>query len=220
MKRMRTLLGYALLIVGFIFLSRILEEGLIQNMFEELVPKSVSVGQYGDVELEMGDASASSTNGSIRFTLKNTSDEPQDLYAKVNLYDDRGLLAATQYFDVHLDPQEEKDFLVKFKGNNIASYDVELIPASEVPDKSNIIDFFGYEFDMTDFFGMDLTNMSIFGVPLKDLLKWDNVKNAARSGWDWMKIFLARIPWWGYAIGAGIVLWHLPAGYLLGIFPL
>ena len=98
------------------------------------------------------------------------------MYAKVNLYDDRGLLAATQYFDVHLDPQEEKDFLVKFKGNNIASYDVELIPASEVPDKSNIIDFFGYEFDMTDFFGMDLTNMSIFGVPLKDLLKWDNVK--------------------------------------------
>ena len=71
-----------------------------------------------------------------------------------------------------------------------------------------------------NFFGMDLTNMSIFGVPLKDLLKWDNVKNAARSGWDWMKIFLARIPWWGYAIGAGIVLWHLPAGYLFGIFPL
>ncbi len=219
MKRMKELLGYALLIVLFIFLSRVLEEGLIENMFENLVPKSVTAGQYGDIELEMGDAKASSTNGSISFTLKNTSDEPQDLVAKVNLYDDRGLLAATQYFDVHLEPQEEKNFLVKFKGNNIASYDVELIPASEVPDKTGILDFFGYEFDMTDFFGMDLTNMSLFGVPLKDLLKWENAKQAALSGWDWIKVFLARIPWWGYAIGAGIVIWHLPVGYLFGIFP-
>ena len=220
MKRMRTFLIYALLLIGFIFLSRVLEEGLIENMYETMVPKSVTAGQYGDVELEMGDARASSTNGSISFTLKNTSDEPQDFVAKVNLYDDRGLLAATQYFDVHLDPHEEKDFMVKFKGNNIAGYDVELIPASEVPDKSNIFDFFGYEFDMTDFFGMDLTNMSLFGVPLKDLLTWENAKNAAKSGWDWIKVFLARIPWWGYAIATGIVIWHLPARYLFGIFPL
>ena len=195
MKRMRTLLGYALLIVGFIFLSRILEEGLIQNMFEELVPKSVSVGQYGDVELEMGDASASSTNGSIRFTLKNTSDEPQDLYAKVN----RTACPV---------PKMSALFTSSIT-----------ITAAATTNATKPVGTFAEVFGI-DFFGMDLTNMSIFGVPLKDLLKWDNVKNAARSGWDWMKIFLARIPWWGYAIGAGIVLWHLPAGYLFGIFPL
>ena len=67
---------------------------------------------------------------------------------------------------------------------------------------------------------MDLSNLTLFGVKLTDLFSWDKIKTAGGNAWSWFKILLESIPWWEYAIGAGIVLWHLPKGYLFGIFPL
>ena len=94
-----------------------------------------------------------------------------------------------------------------------------MVSESELPDKTNIINFFGWEIDLSNVFGMDLTEMSIFGVKLTDMFSWDNVKTVSSGAWDWIKVFLASIPWWGYAIGAGIILWYMPKGYLFGIFP-
>ena len=61
MKRMGTLLSYALMIVVFMMLSYILEDGLIANMYKELSGKVVNTGSV--IAIENVSARASNVNG-------------------------------------------------------------------------------------------------------------------------------------------------------------
>lgn len=161
---------------------------------------------------------ATNVNGYIQFSVKNTSKTDASCYGKIDLYSKQGLLAATEYVDMsNFGASEERDYQVKFKANDIASYEVTLV--EDMPDKSNIINLFGWEIDLTDVFGMDLSNATIFGVKLTELFNWENIKTAGGNAWSGIRIFLAAIPWWGYAIATGIILWYMPKGYLFGIFP-
>ncbi len=219
MSRMRTFLLYALGIIGFFVLSLILEDALIGNMYKKMDGNIQDNGYAIVVEGVSG--RSTNVNGFMKFRLSNTSSSKQNnYYAKIDLYSKRGLLAATKYVDVgDIEPNGYKDYEVKFKGTELKGYNISVISESEIPDKTNIINLFGWEIDLTDVFGMDLTDVTIFGVKLTDLFSWDGVKNAASTGWNFFFNFASNIPWWGYAIGAGIVLWHLPAKFIFGIFP-
>ena len=89
----------------------------------------------------------------------------------------------------------------------------------ELPDKANIISILGWEIDLTDVFGMDLSQATFLGVKLTDLFSWDGVATAGGNAWNWIVQLLSSVPWWGYAIGAGLIIWYMPKGYLFGIFP-
>lgn len=218
MARMKTFLMYALVLIGFIFLSYVLENGLIQGMYKPLTGDA-SNGPYSQMSINDVSGRASNVNGYLNFRIKNESNETVNCYGKIDLFSKQNLLAATEYVEIlDFKPSEEKDYTVKFKANEIASYNISLV--SELPDKSNIINLFGWEIDLTDFFGKDISNLKLFGVKLKDLCSWSNLKSNGQNAWNWIKIYLASIPWWGYAIGAGIVLWYMPTRYLFGIFPL
>ena len=175
-------------------------------------------GSYAGMQVTDLNGRATSVNGYLSFKVKNTSTNTVNCYGKIDLYSKQNLLAATQYIEIlDFKPQEEKTYQVKFKANDIASYDISLV--SELPDKSNIINILGWEIDLTNVFGMDLSDATIFGVKLTDIFSWDSLKTAGGNAWSWFKILLESVPWWGYAIGAGIVLWYMPKGYLFGIFP-
>lgn len=219
MARMKTFLLYFLGIVGFFILSLILENGLIANMYKKMDGNIQDRGYAISVEGISG--RATNINGYMKFRLSNNSDKEQnDYYAKIDLYSKNGLLAATKYVKVEgINPGSSKDYEVKFKGTELKSYDISIIPESEVPDKTNIINIFGWEIDLTDVFGMDLTNVTIFGRKLTDIFNWEGIKGTAISIWTLFINFASNIPWWGYAIGACIVIWNMPARYLFGIFP-
>ena len=218
MARMKTFLMYAVILISFIFLSYILEEGLLLGMYSNIAG-SADNGTYSEMHVINLKAAASKVNGYINFTIKNNSKNTVTCYGKIDLYSKQDLLAATKYIEIfNFEPQAEKNYQVKFKADDIAKYNISLV--SEIPDKSNIINILGWEVDLTDVFGMDLSNTKIFGVKLTEMFSWDNVKTAGGNAWSWIQIFLANIPWWGYAIASGIVLWYLPKGYLFGIFPL
>ena len=217
MARMKTFLMYALVLIGFIFLSYVLEDGLILGMYDVIEGKANS-NSYPGMEITELNGSASNVNGYLSFKVKNTSNSTVNCYGKIDLYSKQNLLAATQYVEIlDFKPQEEKNYQVKFKANEIASYDISFV--SELPDKSNVINILGWEIDLSNVFGMDLSNATIFGVKLTELFSWNNVKTAAGNAWNWFKLLCASVPWWGYAIGAGIILWYMPKGYLFGIFP-
>lgn len=219
MKRMRTFFLYALGIVGFIFLSYILEDGLISGMYKELNKENSSVSSSEDLLITDVSAKASYMNGYMNFKLTNNSNKQSDKFLKIELFSKQGLLAVTDYVPItDLDSGNTKNYEVKFKGNDIDSYKLSVV--DEVPDKSNIINVFGWEVDLSNVFGMDLTNATIFGVKLSEIFKWDNLKTAGGNAWSWTKNLLASVPWWGYAIASGIILWYMPVGYLFGIFPL
>lgn len=219
MDRMRTFLLYFLGIVGFFVLSLILEDALIGNMYKKMEGNIQDNGYAIVVEGVSG--RATNVNGYMKFRLSNISSSKQNnYYAKIDLYSKQGLLAATKYVNIgELEPNEFKDYNVKFKGTELKGYDIAVISESEVPDKTNIINIFGWEIDLSNVFGMDLTDATIFGIKLKDLFTWNGIKNAAVTGWNLFFNFANSIPWWGYAIGAGVILWYMPSKFLFGIFP-
>ena len=102
MDRMRTLFLYVLGILGFIVLSFILEDGLINNMYKPMAGNvQVSSNASQDIAIETLDSSASNVNGYINFRLTNNSDKDiKDEYVKIDLYNERGMLSATKYVKI------------------------------------------------------------------------------------------------------------------------
>lgn len=211
MDRMKTFLLYLLGILGFMFLSYILENGLIENMYEKMtgdINNSIYNLSISDVS-----AKASNVNGFMNFELTNNSQEQSNHFIKIDLYSKQGLLATTKYVRVtDLKPGDSKNYQVKFKGNEIRSYKLSI--TNTAPDMSSIVNIFGWEIDLSDIFGMDLTNVTVFGVKLADIFTWDNTKTAFGNAWIWTLRLLRAVPWWSYVIASGIVIWNLPAGFL------
>lgn len=225
MKRMRTFLLYALGIIGFIILSLILEDGLLRGMYKPLNNNSDKyISSSSGIDIQIEEASSSKTNGSIIYKITNNSNEKiTDKYVKLDLYNEQGLLAATEYIKIdELEPGESKNYNVKFKGSDITDYKIATLSESEIPDKSNLISILGFEFDLSNVFGINLENTKLFGKRVKDIFdvnKLDGVKGKAKNAWGWAVNFAKAVPWWGYVIGGGIILWYMPSGYLFGIFP-
>ena len=218
MARMKTFFLYFLGIVGFFFLSLLLEDALIENMYEKMAGEVAS--SNSSIVIDNDSGKASNVNGYMQFRLSNKSNEVCDDFVKIDLYSEQGLLAATKYVEItDLEPGMAKTYQVKLNGNELSSYKIAVVDKEQVPDKSNVINLFGWEIDIGNFFGIDLSDLSIFGVRLVDIFNWDNIKTTGANIWNWSINFLNTIPWWGYLIGGSIVLWYMPSKFLFGFFP-
>lgn len=223
MKRMGTFLLYALGIIGFIFLSYVLEDGLIRGMYKPLNNNSDKyISNPSGIDIQIEEATATNVNGTINYKITNNSDEQiKDKYVKLDLYSKQGLLAATEYIKIDdLEPGESKNYNVKFKGTEISDFEIATVSESDIPDKSNVLNLFGFEIDLSNVFGIDVGNMKIFGRRVNDIVNMNKVKGKAIYAKNWALNFVRSIPWWGYAIGGAIVIWYMPVRYLFGIFPI
>ena len=211
MSRVKQLFIYGLLIVGFIIFSLIMEDALIKSTHKKLsgVVDSSSEESSSGVTIENIEADASSSNGTIKFTVKNTSDTEKEGYVKVDLYNDRGQKAITQYVKIDkLSPGESKDYELKFKGNNIKSY--KLTYMDTIPDFSNKISIFGWEFDADDVFGFDLSDAKLFGRKVTDIFSLEKAKVVTGNVLSYVLAFLRQIPPWGYIAAALVVIYYSP----------
>lgn len=217
MDRMKTFFLYLLAIFGFMFLSYVLENSLLENMYENLTGKAVV--QNPDIVINDVVGKASNVNGIMKFNLTNNSPYKMgQKWIKLDLYSKRGLHALTKYIEVaDIEPGATKEYQIKFKGSEIRRYEMAVV--DELPDKTNIISILGWEIDLTDVFGMDLTDATFLGVKLTDIFSWDGVVTAGGNAWNWIVGLVSSIPWWGYAIASGIIIWYMPKGFLFGIFP-
>lgn len=215
MARMKTFFLYAIGIVGFIFISMLLEDALIENMYVKMTGEAIS---SSDIIIDNHTGKATSVNGYMQFRLSNKSNSTCTDYVKIELYSKQGLLAVTKYVEItDLEPGYAKTYDVKLKGNDFSSYKISIV--DEAPDKTNIINILGWEVDLTNVFGMDLSNFTIFGVRLADIFTWDNLKTTVGNTRSLIVNVLETIPWWGYVIGGSIVLWYMPSKFLFGFFP-
>lgn len=218
MARMKTFFLYLMGIIGFIFFSMLLEDGLIANMY---VAMDGEVTSSPTIIIDNDAGKATNVNGYMQFSLSNKSEAMCDDFVKIELYSKQGLLAVTEYVAItDLAPGHTKTYNVDLKGTELRTYKLSIV--DQAPDKSNIINILGWEFDLTNAFGLgiDLTNLSIFGVKIKDIFTWNNLKTAGGNAWDFAVNFAEAIPLWGYIVGAGIVFSHMPVGFLFGFFPL
>ena len=208
MARMKTLMLYALGIIGFMFLSYVLEDGLIQAMYVPMTGNASSSGY--NIAIEDVKGNASNVNGYMKFKLTNQSAEQSNCYVKIDLISEQGLIAATKYVEIKdLQPGQSKDYQIKFKGYEIAEYNLKMV--SEAPDKSHIMNILGWEVDLRNVLGMDLSDTTIFGVRLAELFTWENATTAVLNARDWSLAFIETVPPLGYALGIGMALWILPA---------
>lgn len=217
MDRMKTFSLYLLAILGFMFLSYVLENSLLENMYEELIGNVNA--QTSDIVITDVVGKASNVNGYMKFKVQNNSEYPVGKnWIKLDLYSKRGLLGVTKYIEIKdIEPGATKEYQIKFKGSEIRKY--EMATVKELPDKTNIISILGLEIDLTNVLGMDLSNATFLGVKLTDLFSWDGVATAGGNAWDWVVKIVSSVPWWGYTIASVIILWYMPKGFLFGIFP-
>lgn len=206
--------NYALWVIGFFIISIILENALIADMYQPIAGtangNAVFTGKVNsNLEVTVEDARATNINGYLVLNIKNTTGKYlEKCCAKIELFTERGVLAATKYVDVSkFEVNETRQFKINFKGQYIASYAVSLL--EDAPDKTYILDLFGWEIDLRNVFGMDLTSV----------INLENIKETGLNIWGLTINFLNTIPVWAYLIAGGIVIWYMPKGFLFGVFP-
>lgn len=214
MSTMTSFRNYFVWIIAFFIVSVILENALINDMYVPISgTESGNVTFTGslntDLEVIVEEARATSVNGYLIVKVKNiTGHYIQKCCAKIDLYTERNILAATQYVDISdFDVNQTKEFKINFKGNDIANYAVTL--QEDAPDKTYILNLFGLEIDIRDVFGMDLSSV----------INPDNIKETGINMWELSLGFLKTVPTWAYLVAGGIVIWYMPKGFLFGIFP-
>ncbi len=216
MARMKTFFTYLVLLIGFFLLSIFLENGLINNMYAKVDGKVdsnlITDGGTSNITIAVEEAKASNVNGNLKIKITNTSEHfIEKCCARVDLYSRQNLLAATKYIELNnFEAGETRNFEIKFKAKEIARYEITLLESA--PDKSNIINILGWEFDLSNVFGMDLTG-------LKKYFTIDSIKSGASTAWQFAIKVANSLPTWAWLIAAGIVIWHTPKGFLFGIFP-
>lgn len=214
MSTMTSFRNYFVWIIAFFVISVILENALINDMYQPIMGSAngnvTFTGKLNtDLEVTVEDARATNMNGYLLIKVKNITGHYIDkCCAKIQLYTDRNVLASTKYVDIsNFDVNQIKEFKINFKGNEIGSYAVTL--QEDSPDKTYILDLFGWEIDLRNVMGMDLSN----------IINPENIKETGINMWNLSLGFLKTVPAWAYLIAGGIVLWHMPKGFLFGLFP-
>lgn len=219
MKRMKTFLVYVLLIVGFFFFSVLAERGLIEQMYVPMSGETngslvlSSDSSTNDLKIEVEEAVATSRNGRITLLITNTSGHYiEKCAAKIDLLSKRNVVVATDYIELNkFEVNETRRVPIVFTATDVASYRVTLQEKAPYKDP-NIVNIFGWDVDLKDVFGLDLTKY-------KDMIDGEAIKNGLSYRWSIAVNFAKSLPTWVYVVATGIVIWHLPKGFLLGIFP-
>lgn len=206
MKRMKTFFIYFLLFAALFIVSTLLEKGMIFSMYAD-----INGNAYNSDELTINveKAKATNVNGYMKFKVTNDSNNNIDSsYAKIEFIDEYNLKAITDYVTIKdLEPGQSKNYKINFEGNKIEKYNVSFV--SEIPDKSHVIDLFGWEIDMTNLFGLGIDLTNINGVDITKYFSWDGMKSLASTSWVFVSNLLRTVPAWGYMVGALIVIWYL-----------
>lgn len=215
MKTMEKFKKWLILFVLFFIWSTLMERALIYEMYETIDGETIGnyttdAGDNNDLRVDVLSASATNVNGKMRVRVTNTSGHDIDsCYAKVDLYNDQGHVVGTEYIKLEdFKAGAHKDFDINFHAKNVAGYKVALVENEpEVPE--GIVNVLGWDVDLSNVFGMDLSRF-------RNLFDKDGFLKGVKSGWDLSVAFAKRVPWWGYAIGAGIIAFYTPMGYMFG----
>lgn len=132
MARLKTFAKYVLMIVGVYVLTMFLTYIGFNSSYHN-IEKAVSMPEQVNVELSQ----ATKVNGRIFGKIKN--EEENDIngkYIKAQIFDRNNNLAGTKYIKIeNANFSEEKKFAIYFTAENIKSYTIDIIEASEKTDE-------------------------------------------------------------------------------------
>ena len=134
-KRIKVFLCYLLIFVVFFIFTDIMVYVYTKSMYKNI--ENYQIVENMPINVSVNEAIASNVNGSIKGTIKNTSEELiKEGYLKFDFYTPRNVNVGTKYIEInYLNPNEERNYEMGFKYDNITSFKVELV-SKEVVEKA------------------------------------------------------------------------------------
>lgn len=148
MERMKTFFKYFLWIVGFFIVTLIIQFIAFYTMYGSIKDNG-KVESTSDIVLDVSKIKATNVNGFINLKVTNNgTNDIQEKYIKIDLYNSQDLLAATKYVKIaEINQNESYNYKVTFKANNIESYNISVV--NEAPEEEHtIISILGLDVDV------------------------------------------------------------------------
>lgn len=142
MDRMKTLGLYALCIILFFIFSNVMINVAIKSTYD---PIGMDIISEENIRLNITDAKATYVNGYVEGMVKNTGEDIEKTYIKIELYSKRDNLLGTRYVEVaNFRENESRDFRMGFKFTDVSYAKVQII--DEVPETVTQEEFTSVEF--------------------------------------------------------------------------
>lgn len=124
--RMKVFFCYLLIFVSFFIFSNIMIDNYTKAMYQPMTSYEINVTSP---EVTIETAEATHVNGTIKGTIKNTTEEVIDKqYLKFEFYTPRNVNIGTQYIEVkNLFPEEQQKYELAFRYDNVSNVKVSLV---------------------------------------------------------------------------------------------
>ncbi len=125
MKRMKTLLIYVLILVGFYIISNFLIEVAINSTYK---PINYSNENNNNEQIQILQSEATLVNGRIKGFLNNTGNSLANKFLKLQLFSEEGNYLGTRYVDINeLGEGDTLPFDLHFKVRNVKNFIMEIV---------------------------------------------------------------------------------------------
>lgn len=125
MDRMKTFGLYALCVILFFIFSNVMINIAIKTAYE---PIDSEIIVRNNLKLDVTDVKATYVNGYVEGNLKNTGNDIQKTYVKIDLYSKRDTLLGTKYVIIdNLKQDETRDFRMAFKFTDVDHCKVDVV---------------------------------------------------------------------------------------------
>lgn len=128
--RIKVFTCYALIFIAFFIFSDIMMYCYTKSLYQPMSSYEVNVTSP---EVTVTTAEASTVNGNVKGTIKNTTGKNlENKYLKFDFYTPRDINVGTKYIKIdNLAVDEQKDYEMGFRYDNVSHVKVSFIEASE-----------------------------------------------------------------------------------------
>lgn len=136
MSRMKTFGKYLILFLTFYIFVNFMSYELVKASYKNIEYKI----QENELEINVEEAKASRESGKVKGKIKNiTNNTLQNKYIKVEFISETGKIITCQYVDINqLKPEEQKEFTVRFRAENIKKINIDIVDKVEEKDINTV----------------------------------------------------------------------------------
>lgn len=129
--RMKVFLCYLLIFIAFFIFSDIMIYNYTKSLYKPMDSYEVSIE---GPEVTVQTAEASSVNGNVKGSIKNTTDEDiANEYLKFDFYTPRNVNVGTKYIKIYaLDQGEKENFELGFRYDNVSQVKISMVDKSQI----------------------------------------------------------------------------------------
>lgn len=129
--RMKVFLCYLLIFIIFFIFSDVIIYLYTKSLYQPMTNYEIMLQTP---EITVSQATASTTSGNVKGTVKNTTDEKLiTQYLKFEFYTERNVLAGIKYFQLNnLEPNQEQEYQIGFHYDNVNSVKISIVGREEI----------------------------------------------------------------------------------------